>query len=287
MNHKLARPQAFTLIELLVVISIIALLIGILLPALGAARKTARASACLSNIRQLGIALQTYAADYKGKFPPSNGVPAATGGGTVEWHDLARIGYYLPQANVVGGGTGPNDSFGGTVFICPSDVDGAARCYGMNAYASSAQGGGLPAGTPTANAPGTYFDASVIDSSNVLMLAENWSQNGSGGLFYSNQVVGGGPIGGDLSRTAALWFGANGGQGRALPSPRFSASPAPSIIDYTRHGDVAPNVFGGRANFAFADGHAASVSTDELVRADGKSTLAVMWSPLDKTLRGN
>lgn len=57
--------RGFTLIELLVVISIIALLIGILLPALGAARGTARDIACNSNLRQLGIAVVTYAEDNK------------------------------------------------------------------------------------------------------------------------------------------------------------------------------------------------------------------------------
>src|SRR5690606_26351009 len=61
-------PRAFTLIELLVVIAIIALLIGILLPALGEARKTARTVLCMANMQQMGVATQSYAADYQDRL---------------------------------------------------------------------------------------------------------------------------------------------------------------------------------------------------------------------------
>jgi prepilin-type N-terminal cleavage/methylation domain-containing protein/prepilin-type processing-associated H-X9-DG protein len=67
MKNKSAR--AFTLIELLVVISIIALLVGILLPALGAARNSARGLVCLSNVRQWGVANAAFTTDHKGLIP--------------------------------------------------------------------------------------------------------------------------------------------------------------------------------------------------------------------------
>ncbi|MFN3166216.1 MAG: type II secretion system protein [Phycisphaeraceae bacterium] len=67
---RLSSPSGFTLIELLVVISIIALLIAILLPALSQARHSARNTQSLSNVRQMSIATNAYAIDYKDYLPP-------------------------------------------------------------------------------------------------------------------------------------------------------------------------------------------------------------------------
>jgi len=75
---------AFTLIELLVVMVIIALLIGLLLPALARAKEEARKTQCRSNLRQIGLAMVMYANDNGGYTPEMAGMPWGNGG-TVNW----------------------------------------------------------------------------------------------------------------------------------------------------------------------------------------------------------
>lgn len=67
--------KAFTLVELLVVLAIIAVLAALLLPVLARARESARATACLSNLHQIGIALQIYVQENSNKLPVMRDAP--------------------------------------------------------------------------------------------------------------------------------------------------------------------------------------------------------------------
>lgn len=72
--ERRARKSArggFTLVEILVVIAIISILAALLFPSLKAARNLARRTTCMSNLRQLGIALATYGMEHDGKLPPN------------------------------------------------------------------------------------------------------------------------------------------------------------------------------------------------------------------------
>jgi prepilin-type N-terminal cleavage/methylation domain-containing protein len=117
-----AGGRAFTLVELLVVIGIIALLLGILMPALGGARAQARAVGCLSNVRQIAVAAQMYANETKRfvAFVPAIGAEPAK--------DRKELLFpYLTQ------GKSNADNAGNQVWHCPSNdrVEEEAS-YGFN-----------------------------------------------------------------------------------------------------------------------------------------------------------
>ncbi|HLP84227.1 MAG TPA: prepilin-type N-terminal cleavage/methylation domain-containing protein [Phycisphaerales bacterium] len=161
MSHRpTRRTHAFTLIELLVVIAIIALLIGILIPALGKARTTARNLKCLAQVREMGSAMTLYANDNKSAFPvkppgPTTtflGSQSDTTGGLSGFFSLNQVG-----ANELVGSIPPNDDRRGwTGTNADDDADP------LDAYPP--WGGGSPLNSPLK----TPLMRAYLSSLNVL-----------------------------------------------------------------------------------------------------------------------
>src|SRR5438034_9873590 len=213
-NRCGARRLAFTLIELLVVIAIIAILAGMLLPALARAKEAGKRIACVNNLGQLSLATVMYLDDNYGNFP------ARTVKG--RWPSQLRDGYKDPR-----------------VLKCPSDVpnpvsngtdainypyDSTNRSYiinGWNDYFDAQMGGNF---SLNAIVDKSMPERGIKEPSETIVFGEKRGDTPQHGHFYMDFLEG--PIvGNDVTE-----------------------------VDQSRHSTVAKNSRGGGSDYAFADG---------------------------------
>jgi len=130
MRRRTTPAAGFTLVELLIVIGIIAILVGLLLPALNRARQQAVATRCAAQLRDVGAMFHNYAALHRGALPPLNSNLPGTGG---EWYFD-----YLERARLLSGElAGADRAFTQPAVRCPSVDDDAPAVgwgggYGVN-----------------------------------------------------------------------------------------------------------------------------------------------------------
>jgi prepilin-type N-terminal cleavage/methylation domain-containing protein/prepilin-type processing-associated H-X9-DG protein len=283
-SNRCKRRRGFSLVELLTVIGIIGILIAILIPALSSARRAARITQCASNLHQLASAMINYATESRGYFPGNVGAL------NLYWYNRDQIGRYVHAPFEMSN----SEQCINSIFVCPSDLDGAVRSYSMNVYASGVVSdyvqAALDGNTFFTNPRGKLWKQGVSTSSRMLLLTESFS--------YEDWPAENNAISPGTGKTGKWSSPALVGFAGITPGARFISGglevPArfghcASQLCYSRHrAPKEPGTLGdaiGRLNIAFADGHVALHSASDLVDpGTGRSTFLAMWSPIDRQL---
>jgi prepilin-type N-terminal cleavage/methylation domain-containing protein len=251
---------AFTLIELLVVIAIIAILAGLLLPALVRAKAQAKQTSCINNLRQMAIGMTIYVGDYKG-YPGD--------------YDAAN-GDYVWMTRIL-----PSMANNRPVFFCPAAPADSAWDTNVN----------KTLGGP--NEKGVYDAYTVTPNSRFSIGYNDWGlgQNGTGGLANPANDLG---LGGDAS--GGFFYGTMKdtqivapaqmimlADTRALPPTQdigsWEANLDPTDTDGTGdNGQMPSNRHNYKTDIAFCDGHTEIALRNDIINPSPNSTWRPRWN---------